>query len=269
MKNYYKILGINTDADKRAIRQAWLSKAKITHPDHNPEDPTSEELFKEAQEAYHILSDPFLKSRYDSGMLATKLTVTYDDQKPVTYYFYSKTDFSSVKQYEEFPVQFTYIGKGRIFKKPTFDNFFITGSPYISHRLITHEGHPLKETTFTYMLCPMKTGSLTIGPAFININNETLQSEPIQIVVTKNKCHFSENSIADGKPLKLIIHFDDMNYSGGTKRNHTLLIPRSRNARSFHIIGMVMKIVFIIWGGIMLSYYINVSFAAGITHYGV
>lgn len=67
MKNYYKILGVDPKADHASLRRAWLLKAHELHPDHNPDDPASEELFREALEAWRVLSDPFLRSRYDEG----------------------------------------------------------------------------------------------------------------------------------------------------------------------------------------------------------
>lgn len=64
-KDYYEILGIEKGADAAAIKKAYRKKAIEFHPDKNPGDHTAEEKFKEAAEAYEILSDPDKKARYD------------------------------------------------------------------------------------------------------------------------------------------------------------------------------------------------------------
>ena len=267
MKNYYQILGVAQDSDQKAIRKAWLKKAKLHHPDHNPDDPTAEELFKDAQEAYRILSDPFLRNRYDLGGFAS-LVSDPASHKEISNYFYAHTFLTSIKQYEELAVIFTYTGQGRVFKKPTFDNFFITGSPYVSHRMVYHDNHMLKETTFTYLVCPLKLGVFEISKGSIRINAHKFTSEPILITVTSNVCHFTSHEGSDGKPLKLTLHLTfqketEPQQFSEHKKNHVVLIPRSRSAFIFHSIGMTMKIVFMIWGGIMLSYYLQIPFLLG------
>ncbi len=64
-KDYYEILGIDKGADAASIKKAYRKKAIEFHPDKNPGDHTAEEKFKEAAEAYEILSDPDKKARYD------------------------------------------------------------------------------------------------------------------------------------------------------------------------------------------------------------
>ena len=64
-KDYYEILGIDKGADAGAIKKAYRKKAIEFHPDKNPGDKAAEEKFKEAAEAYEILSDPDKKARYD------------------------------------------------------------------------------------------------------------------------------------------------------------------------------------------------------------
>lgn len=65
-KDYYEILGVNKNATKEEIKKAYRQKAIKFHPDKNPDDPTAEEKFKEASEAYSVLSDDDKKSKYDT-----------------------------------------------------------------------------------------------------------------------------------------------------------------------------------------------------------
>jgi curved DNA-binding protein len=64
-KDYYKILGVERNAKKDAIKRAYRKLALKTHPDRNPGDAKAEERFKEINEAYQVLSDPEKKARYD------------------------------------------------------------------------------------------------------------------------------------------------------------------------------------------------------------
>lgn len=64
-KDYYEILGIDKGADAAAIKKAYRKKAIEFHPDKNPGDASAEEKFKEAAEAYEILSDADKKAKYD------------------------------------------------------------------------------------------------------------------------------------------------------------------------------------------------------------
>lgn len=57
-KDYYKILGVDKDADENAIKKAYRKAAIIHHPDKNPDNEESAEKFKEVGEAYETLSDP-------------------------------------------------------------------------------------------------------------------------------------------------------------------------------------------------------------------
>jgi len=64
-RDYYEILGVERSADGATIKSAYRRLAMRYHPDRNPDDPESEDLFKQATEAYTVLSDVEQRKRYD------------------------------------------------------------------------------------------------------------------------------------------------------------------------------------------------------------
>ncbi|MFY9327532.1 MAG: molecular chaperone DnaJ [Georgfuchsia sp.] len=64
-KDFYEVLGVNRDAPDDEIKKAYRKLAMKHHPDRNPDNPKSEEHFKEAKEAYEILSDNQKRAAYD------------------------------------------------------------------------------------------------------------------------------------------------------------------------------------------------------------
>lgn len=64
-RDYYEVLGVNRNASKEEIRKAYRKMAMDYHPDRNPDDQTAEAKFKEAAEAYEVLSNDEKKSKYD------------------------------------------------------------------------------------------------------------------------------------------------------------------------------------------------------------
>ena len=64
-RDYYEVLGVDKNADESAIKKAYRVLAKKYHPDANPGDAEAEKKFKEASEAYAVLSDPEKKAKYD------------------------------------------------------------------------------------------------------------------------------------------------------------------------------------------------------------
>ena len=65
-KNYYEILGLGKDASQEEIKKTYKKLAKKYHPDRNQNDKTSEEKFKEINEAYEVLGDPEKRKKYDA-----------------------------------------------------------------------------------------------------------------------------------------------------------------------------------------------------------
>ena len=63
--DYYQTLGIEKNSSESEIKKAYRKKAMKYHPDRNPDDKTSENKFKQAKEAYEILSDPQTRNTYD------------------------------------------------------------------------------------------------------------------------------------------------------------------------------------------------------------
>lgn len=64
-RDYYEVLGVDKSASADEIKKAYRKKAIQYHPDKNPGDKEAEEKFKEAAEAYEVLSNPDKRARYD------------------------------------------------------------------------------------------------------------------------------------------------------------------------------------------------------------
>jgi molecular chaperone DnaJ len=64
-RDFYEVLGVNRDAADDEIKKAYRKLAMKFHPDRNPDNPKAEEQFKEAKEAYEILSDAQKRAAYD------------------------------------------------------------------------------------------------------------------------------------------------------------------------------------------------------------
>jgi molecular chaperone DnaJ len=64
-RDYYEVLGVSKSASAEEIKKAYRKLAIQFHPDKNPDDPSAEDKFKEAAEAYEVLSNPEKKQRFD------------------------------------------------------------------------------------------------------------------------------------------------------------------------------------------------------------
>jgi len=73
-RDFYEILGVPKNAPDADIKKAYRKVALKYHPDRNPDDKAAEDKFKEAAEAYEVLSDADKRARYDrfghSGVMA-------------------------------------------------------------------------------------------------------------------------------------------------------------------------------------------------------
>ena len=67
-RDYYEVLGVSKDASADEIKKAYRKKAIQYHPDKNPGDKEAEEKFKEAAEAYDVLSNADKKQRYAKSL---------------------------------------------------------------------------------------------------------------------------------------------------------------------------------------------------------
>ena len=64
-RDYYEVLGVSKDAQADKIKKAYRKIAMKYHPDRNPGDKSAEDKFKEAAEAYEVLSNEEKRARYD------------------------------------------------------------------------------------------------------------------------------------------------------------------------------------------------------------
>src|SRR5947199_7770871 len=64
-RDYYEVLGVARQASPEELKRAFRKIAMDSHPDRNPDDPAAAARFKEASEAYTVLSDPSRRRNYD------------------------------------------------------------------------------------------------------------------------------------------------------------------------------------------------------------
>lgn len=100
-KDYYKILGVNRNANEENIKSAYRKLAKKFHPDKNPDDLAAEEKFKEISEAYDVLSDPAKRKKFDDFIDFGNKQTTYSYRKSSNY-----TNTTSETEFSDFFKQF-------------------------------------------------------------------------------------------------------------------------------------------------------------------
>src|ERR1700760_4319942 len=64
-RDYYEVLSVSRDCDETALKMSYRKLALQYHPDRNPDDREAEEKFREAAEAYSVLSDPQKRAAFD------------------------------------------------------------------------------------------------------------------------------------------------------------------------------------------------------------
>lgn len=262
MEDYYRILGVDSGASQETIRKAWLEMAHRHHPDHNGGDQASNDLFISIREAYRVLSSPDLKASYDSALNSHQFK---SNARP---YFKVNCDRDSVGVFSEIRLNYSYIGNGTLFRRPAFDGFRIATRPYVSHRMVSVDGSLVKETTLTFMIVPLKPGLIEIESASIMISGERLFSNKVHIAVVPVRCAFMKNAMAGDKPLEFDL-YRTMPAKGGrfpigeSKANHLVLVPRSKVARIFHGLGISMKVIFSLWGGLIWTNYFTAPIILG------
>jgi len=82
-RDFYDILGVPKTADEKQIKKAYRKVAMKFHPDKNPDNKEAESKFKEAAEAYEILSDADKKARYDRFGHAGVRVVVKDNEEAI------------------------------------------------------------------------------------------------------------------------------------------------------------------------------------------
>src|SRR3984885_4602756 len=93
-QDYYELLGVSRKAAQKEIRQAYRKLARKYHPDLNPGDKSSEEKFKQIQEAYDVLSDAKKRQMYDQfGFDAERRSAVPPEQDPGAHFDFGGFDF--------------------------------------------------------------------------------------------------------------------------------------------------------------------------------
>ncbi|HEX5002969.1 MAG TPA: DnaJ domain-containing protein [Bacteroidia bacterium] len=266
MRDYYKTLGLKRGASKSQIRKKWLELAKRYHPDHNPDDPAAEDRFKEIQIAYSFLIDDNKRAIYDlTG--SEQYSSAAASQSQVENYFYCKVMPSTIPMNDEVHVAFTYSSAGRLFNRPGFRDFHVTGPPYVSSRYVIHNGISVRETTLTFIVCPLRQGTILIDPASIQIGTKKFTSDPQTVLSLPRDCFYMKNQLAGPDPYEYPMHYEserDVLHSNKSWRrlHHVVLIPRSRTAMLFHTLGSALKIVCTISAVVYFAEYVGIYAAA-------
>lgn len=239
--DYYSILGIGRSATADEIRKAYRRLALIHHPDRNPDDPQSAERFRKIHEAYIVLSDLRKRAAWDQGRSGY-----YQGALEQVVFLDAEVDASTVKLNEEISLIFRFGAEGRFFRKPDLRGFFIASGPLIDHRMAMHNGSMVRETVLRYVICPVVTGEIELGPATISYAHVPVSSNKLRLQVTGNRCYFSKDNPAGSQPLKIYLHKQQLSsntiYAKMMVIEHAVLIPRSDVVAWYHKTGRIIKI---------------------------
>lgn len=258
----YALLGVDPQSDAATIRRAWLELAHRHHPDHNPGNAGSHDLFIAIKEAYSVLSDPESRRKYDLRQHAFGLL---EKAQP---YLKVYTESTRLGVFQEVRLHFTYLGNGTAFVKPSIPGFQLASKPYVAHNLVKSQSENLKETTLTYVLVPQRIGRLEISAASIMISGKRYTTSPISISVEPSMCFFSDRQVATSSAVKFevfrILPAKQGRFPlGETKVNHMVWIPRGRTASLFHQLGTTLKWVCTLFIGFWLQSQFQIPFLIG------
>jgi hypothetical protein len=261
-KEYYQILGIKSTASQEEIRRAYHRLAKLYHPDITGGNSGYAELFKEVNEAYHVLSDPAKKTRYDLGVTGVFIIPRHHFDP----YLAASLNSRTVLLNEEFEITYKYAGEGRVFKKPECSSIAYLSSPVVDHRNIIINEEEIKETSLTYTVCALVTGSITIPSASIYINHKPVISQELKVMVKDNGCFFRKNEVAGFHPYPVFLN-KEREIKGSYTRifiyRQMVLIPRSAYAYYYHQVGGTLKATFTAIGFLLAVIY-NLNWLAGV-----
>lgn len=245
--DFYQILGLSRNASPDAIKQAYRKLALQYHPDKNPNNKNTAELFLKIQEAYETLSDENKKNRYDRN---ERIAFYDESHEKIQHYFKVQCNQQAIKLNEEFEITYSYTGEGRNFVRPSFANFFLTGKPIVINKEVIISGVKVKETSLVYSLAPLLKGDLHINSARIKIHQKPFQTAELFIHVNDNDCFFLKDKIADGKPLIFALNYEEVvtgQYYKTTRiQHHEVLIPRSKQAQHLQIFGEILKYLIVV-----------------------
>lgn len=100
-RDYYEVLGVDKNADDAAIKKAYRVLAKKYHPDMNPGDKEAEKKFKEASEAYAVLSDPEKRNSMTSLVMQPLMEVPVEQADLISQVWIWETFLEALETFSE------------------------------------------------------------------------------------------------------------------------------------------------------------------------
>ena len=200
--DYYKILGVDKNTGPAEIKQAYRRLALKYHPDKLG---GSEEKFSVIREAYETLSNPFKRKNYDSSRYnpLTRPRTHNRSYRPNPSLLRVYVNKRVVHPNDIVRVTFTLNGMGTILGINGLQNFIVLQGPIVTSGINDYNNHFSLFTRYTYLLKPIKTGYLDIGPANASVNGEVVSSSYLSIKVS-HKTTPTQNRLARIKEMKLM-----------------------------------------------------------------